>query len=575
VAEQLFGAILETQPNHGEALHWLGVIAHQKGNQILAIDYLSRAVACEGAWAASWNNLGVFQTLTGSFAEAVSAFEQALRLRPDYAEAYNNLGVALRQRGELERAVACHRQAIRYRPAYAEAYDNLGSALKAQGQWEEAVAAYQQALALQPDFAAAFNNLGIALHEQGEMAQALSCYRQALRLEPGHVDASNNLATLLKEQGLLAEAVAQYRETLRLQPDHALACYNLSQLAVEGWYRFGPDQLNRLKTRLAGGNGSALERSLFCFTLAGVLDQQGATDEAFEYYRQANDLVRQTFQERRQAFDAQGHRALVDQMMAAFDQDYFRRVQGWGLDTELPVFVVGMPRSGSTLVEQILSSHPQVYGAEELGEISRLMARGAKEAGSSDASPQPQLPADRAEAQDLAAGYLRQLARLGGEATRVIDKTLGNYLHLGLIATMFPRARIIHCRRDPRDLGLSCYFQNFQSLNFACSLEDIGAYYREYDRLMAHWSRVLPLPMHEVRYEELVTHPEAVTRSLLAFCGLDWDERCLAFHHNPRAVRTASTLQVRKPLSARAVGRWQRYRSHLEPLLQALGLSEP
>lgn len=182
----------------------------------------------------------------------------------------------------------------------------------------------------------------MALHGQGDLERAMSCYRESLRLHPGHADASNNLATALKELGLLDEAIAQYRETLRLQPEHALACFNLSQFVAEGWYHFDRAVLDRIEAH-AAGQGPALERSLFCFTLAGVLDREGRIDEAFGYYRQANDLRRGLLQERGQAFDPHRHRAAVDRIIAAFDRTYFQRVQAWGTDTELPVFVIGMP----------------------------------------------------------------------------------------------------------------------------------------------------------------------------------------------------------------------------------------
>ena len=175
------------------------------------------------------------------------------------------------------------------------------------------------------------------------------------------------------------------------------------------------------------------------------------------------------------------------------------------------------------------------------------------------------------DAGKIAEEIVQHLASLGQGAARVTIKTLSNFLHLGVIATLFPRARVIHCRRDPLDVCLSCYFQNFRGVTFAWSLEDIGAYYRTYEKLMAHWSRVLPMPIHEVSYEELVNDQEAVSRKLLSFCGLDWDERCLTFWNTRRVVQTASAVQVRKPISRQAIGRWRNYRSHLGPLLKALG----
>jgi hypothetical protein len=246
------------------------------------------------------------------------------------------------------------------------------------------------------------------------------------------------------------------------------------------------------------------------------------------------------------------------------------------MDTEMPVFIIGMPRSGSTLVEQILASHPEVFGAGEIGDLPRFMTEYAVSQASSPAnsilSP-PFLLRDQRAARELAAHYLESIAAFGTGAARVTIKTLQNFLHLGMIATLFPRARIIHCRRDTIDVCLSCFFTNFQNVDFAWSLSDIGVYHRSYQKLMAHWSRVLPLPIHEISYEELIQNQEAVTRKLLAFCGLDWDERCLAFWSTRRVVQTASAVQVRKPISSQAIGRWRHYRSHLGPLFEALGVS--
>jgi tetratricopeptide (TPR) repeat protein len=571
LASACYASILARDPNHVEALSGLGVIASQTGNYQEAIRYFTRGVAAGGASAFCWNNLGVAHTAAGNLADAAAAFEEALRARPDFTEALNNLGVVLEHQKDLERAAECHRQAIRVRPGFAPSYFNLGNVLKKQGKREEAMAAYTQGLKLNPDHAEAHNDLGTLFHEQGDLEGAANCYRQALIARSGYADASSNLATTLKEQGLLDEALAQFHGTLELQPDHPRALANLSQFVAEGRYRFGADDLARLEARLASGQGSAMERSLFAFTLATVFDQQGAVDEAFAYYRQANELRRGIFQASNRAFDAEKHRAAVDHLVATFDRAYFSRVHGWGVDTELPVFVVGMPRSGSTLLEQILASHPQVHGAGEFLRIIGVAGRQESATGQDDPDRVSDFLKDRATAQATARTYLRQLAELGGPALRVIDKALGNFLYLGVIAALFPRARVIHCRRDPLDVCLSCYIQNFKDLNFVWSLEDIGAYHRQYERVMGHWSKVLPLRIHEVRYEDLVACPEEAIRNLVAHCGLSWDERCLAFHNNPRPVQTASTLQVRRPLSARSIGRWKRYRAHLAPLLSAMG----
>jgi tetratricopeptide (TPR) repeat protein len=569
LAEQHFRSVVGGEPNHAEALRFLGLIAHQQGNAGRAIDYLNTSLIADGTNADTWRQLGDAHLAVGYIHDAIANYEQALRLRPERGEAYNNLGVAWLYLGELDKGIECLRAAIDLTPPSALTYNNLGFALKKQGNLAEAIAAFEQAVRLRPDHAEYTGNLAVTFHENGELDQAVAAYRETLRLEPNNARASNNLGAILKEQGLVDDATAQFLSSLRIDPDHALAFYNLCELAIEGTYEFPPSELDRIKAFMESERCSAADRSLCCFGLAMLFNQQGSHDEAFRYYTQANDLRKQLNREQNNVFDARGHDALVDRIIAAHDQAYFARIQGWGLETEQPVFIVGMPRSGSTLVEQILASHPQVFGAGEINEIPRLVSQLTSETGG-ELYAGAFVP-DAHVARKLAADCLQRVTAHAANHARVTLKTLENYLHLGLIATLFPRARIIHCRRDPLDACLSCYFQNFYNVVFSWSLEDIGACYRAYEKLMAHWSSVLPLRCHEICYEELVHDQEAVTRKLLAFCGLDWNESCLAFFNTRRVVRTASLLQVRKPISAKMIGRWKHYRAHLEPLFRALG----
>jgi tetratricopeptide (TPR) repeat protein len=570
LAEQHAWAVLQTEPGHADALHMLGLIAWRKGDRGAAINFLQRSLDSNGANAATWKNLADMQVASGNYQVGVAGYEQALRLRPDFVVAHDLLGIALQHCGQWERAVRSHRQAIALYPSLAPAYNNLGNALKGYGKWAEALEAFEQAHRLEPDRPEFAFNLGVTLHERGNLERAVGLYREALRLRPGYPDASNNLATAYKELGLLDDAISQFQETLKLQPNHALAYYNLGKFAAEGRYQFTPEELERIKGFMASGHCSPPERSLYCFALGTVLDKQGSYSEAFAYFRQANDLKKGILREQGVAFDARRHESLIDRIIAVHDGPYFEAVKSWGVDTNMPVFIVGMPRSGSTLVEQILASHPQVFGAGEIGEVPRYIIQLAIDAGPSlYATP---VVTDKAAAQARAADFLERLAKLGKGAARVTIKTLDNFLHLGLIATLLPGARIIHCRRDPFDVCLSCYFQNFHS-DFAWSLEDIGAYYRAYERLMDYWSRALPVPIHEVCYEELIANQEGISRQLLDCCGLDWDDRCLSFFKTRRVVQTASAVQVRKPVSAKAIGRWRHYREHLGPLFQALGRS--
>jgi tetratricopeptide (TPR) repeat protein len=569
-AEHMFRYVLELDPANTGALHALAILALQARDAKQGLAYLKSACEIEPNNSAFWNDLAVAHNQVQNFREGIAACERALRLQPEFGEAYNNLGFAYFYLSEYEKAVAALHQAIRLRPEDAEAFANLGAALKQLGKREAAAEALTQAVRLNPNKVDAANLGGMVYQELGNLDQAIECYRHALRVRPDYADACNNLATAYKELGLLDESVAQYRETLRLHPDHAFAYYNLSQFVAERRHRFTEEDFRRLRELAVSVDRQRVERSVLAFALAGALDAQGDYEEAFHYYRLANELRHTWLEQNNRAFDAAGHRDLISDVIATFERAYFERAAEWGEAEDEPILILGMPRSGTTLVSHILSSHPAVFGAGELGAFPQLVAEQHGKTIVSSRLPPPVPFASAAAARDMAARFLQRLQERAKGKPRVAVKTLENFVYLGMIATALPRTRVLYCRRDPRDTCLSCYFQNFQGMDYAFSLEDIAAYYNQYERLMNHWREVAPLPILDVPYEDLIADPEEVIRGMLAHCGLDWDERCLAFYNTRRPVQTASTLQVRKPLSPKSIGRWKNYAAHLEPLLQAL-----
>jgi tetratricopeptide (TPR) repeat protein len=535
-----------------------------------AIARLRQAIQADPVDADLHNNLGVFLTHTGCLGDAVACYRQALRLRPHFADAWNNLSYVLCGLGQVEEARGCAEQALLLRPHFAEASNHLGLALLELGRHQEAAEQFQKALRLQPRFAQARHNLGKAFEEQGRLAEALVCFEQTLQLQPGLPEPHVALADVLKKLGQFEQAVGQLRQALRLKPEEALAYCYLSQFASHGWYLFSEAEVGCVRALLKNDRLTLLQRSLLHLTLGNVLDRQEAFDEAFCHFTQAGALRKEWLRQIGQAFDPAAHRALIDGLIATFDEAFFQHQRPPISASELPVFIIGMPRSATTLVEQILSSHPQVAGAGELRDLPQLVASLAKRGQDGSGYPMcmPAVPVQ--DFRVAAEKYLAHLTRIGGGAIRVVDKMCEHFLHLGVIALAFPRARIIHCRRNPLDICLSCFFENFKGVNYSWALEDLAVYYREYERLMAHWQRCLPLEVWEVRYEDLVSRQEKVSRELIAFCGLPWTDRCLAFHENPRPVHTASAVQVRRPLYTRSIGRWQNYAAHLGPLRDAL-----
>jgi hypothetical protein len=303
------------------------------------------------------------------------------------------------------------------------------------------------------------------------------------------------------------------------------------------------------------------------FALGKVYDRAGEYATAFDHYRTANDLKAEVV-----SYDRAAAERFVDQIIATCNEAFFERFAGIGNPSDRPIFIVGMPRSGTTLTEQILASHPRVAAGGELSEISQLVRRLAQRRGRPTPIGQTLqlLAPDDGEA--LGGLYLRALAEIDTEADRVTDKMPGNFNHLGLMAVLFPQASFIHCRRHPLDTCLSCYFQNFTNGQFfSYRLEDLGHSYRQYRRLIDHWQRVLPQPLQEARYEDVVEDLPARARELVAHCDLEWDERCLAFHRTERVVQTASKLQVRQPIYRSSLARWQRYEPFLGPLKESLG----
>ncbi len=510
----------------------------------------------------------------GQLVQALQMYNEILRVDPQQPDAWHLAGALCHQIGKPKDAIEYMKRAVSLRPDRVDYHFNLGAVCLTAGQSKEAVAHCERALELDPNSADAYTHLGDALRAQARLKESIACYQRALQIKPGVAEAHFCLGGALQELGNADEAVVNYDRALEIDPNHLLAFYSLSDALQQVGQRFSDEHVDRLRNVLAQGSLPAEDASLLSFCLGGALDGRGEYDEAFHYYQQANGARRQFLTGRSIAFDRDAHSRAVDEMMTAFDRESVSRYQPFAVDSELPVFLVGMPRSGTTLVEQILCSHSQIVGAGELRDIEKLVAVSSESLDDSETYPACMPKLDPPMVRDLGERYLQRLDEIVGDAMRVIDKTPANFFHLGFIGALFSNARVIHCRRDALDVCISCHFQRFDSadLAYTTSLDDLGFYYRQYERLMAHWSQVLPLRVHEVVYEDLVADVERVSRDLISFCGLEWDERCLEFYNNPRPVQAPPNLQVRQPIYKNSVRRWERYEPHIKPLVEALGL---
>jgi tetratricopeptide (TPR) repeat protein len=563
----IFETALKLSPTHFVARANLAMALASLERHEAAVAHFEAALAGNPGAAELHNNFGNSLAALNRHQEAVTHYLDALRQRPDFAEAHNNLGNALSALKRRPEAVAHYREALALRPSYAEAYNNLGSVLMAQERPAEALDCFREAIAIQPGLADAHGNLGNALRALDRYDEALAAYRGALRLDPGSADAHAGVGAVLDTLGQLPAARLAFEKAVSLAPRRAEFHHGLA-----GVKRFGPDDPQLAAMQALEQDPAALgaeARVALHFALGKAYDDLGDASRAFHHWVEGNAGKRASID-----YDETASLRVIERTATIFTSELMRRQAGQGDASPVPVFIVGMPRSGSTLIEQILASHSKVFGAGEIADFNAAASSLLEGTGNLPGAF-PELVADMTPAQfrRIGAHYVEGLRARAPAALRITDKALGNFMFAGLIHLALPNARIIHARRDPVDTCLSCFSKLFgSSLPFTYDLAELGRYYRAYDALMAHWRAVLPAwVMLEVQYEDVVTDFEPQARRILSFCGLDWEEACRQFHVTLRPVKTASSSQVRAPLYRAAVGRSQPYRALMAPLLAALG----
>ncbi len=477
---------------------------------------------------------------------------------PATVEMWRRRAHQLMSEGKLFEAIEAHRQLLALRPDLADSWFNLAYLQRAAHQFREALNAYQKSLDLgisRPE--EVHVNRSVILSEYLEQPdEAEKELRLALRANPDFIIAWLNLGNLCEDRGDSEAAIAAYRQALVVDPGNARALARLAGLTRSGH----PDDpvILQLEEALTGPVRTAEDRAELGFALGHALDAAGRYDEAFAAFRSANEQSRASAPPPGVNYDRQAHEVLVDRIIATFSEPVPRSDAD---KKRSPIFICGMFRSGSTLVEQILTSHSQVNGGGELEMIPAIVAR--------ELQPYPDSAArlDQAAIDRVRRLYLDSLDSIFPGAAHVTDKRPDNFLHVGLIKLLFPAARIIHTKRSPLDNILSIYFLHFQhSVEYGLDLEDIAHWYGQYVRLMDHWSQLYGTDILDVEYDRLVREPEPVIAGILDFCGLRWEEGCLAFHENRGVVKTASVWQVRKPLYQASSGRWRNYRAHLGDL---------
>lgn len=523
---------------------------HREGRLPEAEHRYRAALSASPGHAGLLHGLGVLCAQTNRMEEACSQLLSAHGAAPNDLEIRSNLGQALLRLGRA-------REALPHLLANAATGDAslmraIGDAMLRLGRFDEAIAWFQKALLARPGFPAALMGLGDAFSVTGRTEDAKGAFETVLSGHPDHAPAHYGLGVVLQQQGLMDEARQAFMRAIALAPN--IPAFHRA-LAETGRFLDGDPRLAALEALTCKPGPEAVELH---FALAKAYDDLGRHGDAFAQWSKGNGAKR--------ALVDYDETALME-VFTALERTFTAEVVAapQGEPSELPIFVVGMPRSGTSLVEQILASHPDVFGAGELTTLNRLVAEGV-------AGAYPTEVPTAAACRDLAKRYLESIATLAPAAKRIVDKLPGNFLHAGLIHMALPQARIIDVRRDPIDTCFSCWSKLFPGgLDYTYEFGELARYYKAYDRLMAHWRAALPAGvMLEVQYEALVGDFPAEARRLIAFCGLQWDERCLAFHENRRAVRTLSQAQVRQPLFTSSIGRWRPYEQWLHPLIEAL-----
>ena len=621
-------------PTDASASMDLGDFLLKQGRIIEARDCYLNVVQLLPASCEGWMMLGCAYALNGESKEARRCHALAVSLSGKPADVWLRIAGIYRLHGRPEEAGEAYRHALEYRPKDPEIWSLLGYVYRETGDIGKAIDAYQQAFALQPGNQAILASLAELQLQAGLFGQAINACRAILRMYADAAFAHGILGTALQSQGNLVEARQSFERCVTLQPDNAVNCYkfacclqtlgeldealhyfsrarNLAPdmgVAVGGMARVYAQKNDEAALRELLGSliEAAGKDPLVLPTMASIAPRFGLTAKAIDMLQFAitarrlpkNVLGRlhwalgtlyESMHEYDNAFtnharskslavsryNAAAHADFTSRIINVFSREFLATAPRTSGASELPLFIVGMPRSGTSLVEQIVSSHPKVHGAGELPDITWIANSLSKMTPSGKPYPECIREVKPEHLDECATRYLDMLRQLDHDALRITDKMPHNFRHLGLIQLLFPAARVVHVVRNPLDTCLSCYFQEFSAAHaYTRTQLDLGSHYLDYIRLMQHWRITLSIPMLTLRYEDIVANVEKFSRQLIEFCGLEWNDACLDFHRNDRVVSTLSSEQIRRPIYNSSVGRWKNYRQHIGELLKILGVPE-
>ena len=541
-----------------------GSFHHSDGQLNTAIIKFKKALKLNSNYPEAHYNLGVTLRDLGHTKEAITSYKNALSKKNEYPDAHYNLGNAFFSLEKIDSAIEHFKSAVYFNPKHYQAYNNLGLIYKQLGKDLEAGKNFDKALIIKPDYAEATNERGVIFQNNGDLKNAIKYYQKSLEINPKLADAHNNIGLAEKELNKTEKAINSFEKALSVDPNFANAYYNLSQFKN---YSFSEKQIKNMQSVLKTEDISQPNLIAINFALAAINENLGKYDNFFNYLNEGNRLrkidLNYSFNTSKKII------SIIYKIFAEGPNSIKESSQNNNALNKCPIFILGMPRSGTSLVEQILSSHEAVYGGGELSTLMKLCLPLLESKLSNEKYANTHSEKDLILIREK---YLDSLNQLNASERLISDKTPANFQYIGIILSIFPYAKIIHLKRDPRAICWSIYKSKWSGngYGFSYNMDDLVGYYGLYSNLMNFWHEKFPGKIYDICYEDLTSNQEDETRNLLEYCELDWDEKCLNFHKNKRAVKTASSMQVREKMYQGSSDAWRKYETHIKPLINGL-----
>jgi len=560
-AIESFRKAIELNPENPSALIKLGKIYSALGRKEESEESYKAALALDPIQEQLASATQLFAR--GEVEEAEKLCREALKEKPDDVNGLRLLASIASKMEQKQDAIILLERAVELKPKFSGAWGDLAESYSEVDDYGKALDAVQRVIKLQPQLPFGFMIRGGILGKMSDHEGAIKSYQDALNVEPDHMGSNMGLGNVLKTVGRFEESVAAYKKCIEIQPLFAEAYWSLANLKT---YTFDESEIKKMEEHAANDQMPISNKAFFHIALANAKEKQKDFGEAWVHFQKGNDLRREE-----EVYDSVQTQVTHDDLIEVFDEELFKSKKGKGCQSQAPIFIVGLPRSGSTLIEQILASHSQVEGTKELPDLSLLTRKLTRSRPQGIKYPKAAKDMTDEELIEFGESYLTTTKKYRTNKNYFIDKMPNNFAHIGFLKMILPNAKIINAQRNPLDSCISSYKQLFyKGQSWSYDLFEIGEYYLEYQRMMDHWHQVIPGEILDLKYDNLINNQQHETERLLNYCGLEWEEGCLKFYETKRSINTASSEQVRQPIYKGAMNAWKNYESHIEPLIETL-----